>query len=540
MAPVTNFLASSLALLSSTAFAANPIKVQEQEFIDTKTDERFVIVGVDYQPGGSAAVGTGNGDPLSNAGECRRDAALMQNMGVNTIRSYNLNPDLNHDECASIFNSVGIYMIIDVNSPLEGGYINRDDPSSTYNSEYLKRVFTVIEGFNSYPNTLGFFAGNEIINDLATASENPQYIRAVQRDMKQYIAQNADREIPVGYSAADVRDVLEDTWAYLQCDNSNNGDSDSRSDFFGLNSYSWCGGDATFQSSGYDDLVSMFSNTTIPVFFSEYGCIEVTPRVFDEVQALYGPKMTVLSGGLVYEWTQEDNGYGLVNTTSDGDAQLTTDFENLSSQYAKLNTTLLQSQNDTATSLEAPQCDASLISSDSFSTTFDIPSQPDGVADLISNGVDNAPSGSIVSVTQTSVDATVYATGGGKISGLQINPVEGANAPGSGGDGDGSGLSTGAAPSGTSTSSSGGNGGSSSSLTSSGSEASNTSGGSSTSGGSGGSSMSTGSGSSDSTATSSGSAASSTEAEGSAYRVDGKMASSAGLAAAIGAVAFAL
>ncbi|KAI7093531.1 hypothetical protein KC316_g21654, partial [Hortaea werneckii] len=72
MAPITNFLASSLALLSSTALAANPIKVQEQEFIDTKTDERFVIVGVDYQPGGSAAVGTGNGDPLSNADECRR------------------------------------------------------------------------------------------------------------------------------------------------------------------------------------------------------------------------------------------------------------------------------------------------------------------------------------------------------------------------------------------------------------------------------------------------------------------------------------
>ncbi|KAI7296650.1 hypothetical protein KC315_g18698, partial [Hortaea werneckii] len=216
------------------------------------------------------------------------------------------------------------------------------------------------------------------------------------------------------------------------------------------------------------------------------------------------------------------------------------DFENLSSQYAKLNTTLLQSQNDTATSLEAPQCDASLISSDSFSTTFDIPSQPDGVADLISNGVDNAPSGSIVSVTQTSVDATVYATGGGKISGLQINPVEGANAPGSGGNGGGSGLSTGAAPSGTSSSSSGGNGGSSSTRTSSGSEASNTSGGSSSSGGSGGSSMSTGSGSSDSTATSSGSAASSTESEGTGFRVDGKMASSAGLAAAIGAAAFAL
>jgi hypothetical protein len=36
-----------------------------------------------------------------------RDAALMQVLGVNAIRVYNLDPDVNHDECASIFNAVG-------------------------------------------------------------------------------------------------------------------------------------------------------------------------------------------------------------------------------------------------------------------------------------------------------------------------------------------------------------------------------------------------------------------------------------------------
>jgi len=38
--------------------------------------------------------------------------------------------------------------------------------------------------------------------------------------------------------------------------------------FFGLNSYSWCG-NATFVSSTYNQLVADFANTTIPVFFSE-------------------------------------------------------------------------------------------------------------------------------------------------------------------------------------------------------------------------------------------------------------------------------
>jgi hypothetical protein len=90
-------------------------------------------------------------------------------------------------------------------------------------------------------------------------------IQAVQRDLKKYIAKHSSRKIPVGYSAADVRDILQDTWAYLQC---NNKDDGSSSDFFGLNSYSWCGGDATFQTSGYVDLVTMFNQSAIPVFVS--------------------------------------------------------------------------------------------------------------------------------------------------------------------------------------------------------------------------------------------------------------------------------
>ena len=58
-----------------------------------------------YQPGGSQAFGMGS-DPLSNGTLCLRDAALMQSLGINAIRTYNVDPTLNHDECASIFNAV--------------------------------------------------------------------------------------------------------------------------------------------------------------------------------------------------------------------------------------------------------------------------------------------------------------------------------------------------------------------------------------------------------------------------------------------------
>jgi hypothetical protein len=50
---------------------------------------------------------------------------------------------------------------------------------------------------------------------------------------------------------------------------------------------------------------------------SEYGCITNT-RTFQEVAALYSSEMTsVFSGGLVYEYSNEGNGYGLVSISGD-------------------------------------------------------------------------------------------------------------------------------------------------------------------------------------------------------------------------------
>ncbi|KAK6440747.1 Glycolipid anchored surface protein 4 precursor [Oleoguttula sp. CCFEE 5521] len=433
MASIPGMLALALSATFLSVHALNPIIVQEQEFIDSVTNQRFMVLGVDYQPGGQGAYNPVNtADPLSNGTICLRDAALMQNLGVNTIRSYNVDPALSHDECASIFNMAGIYMILDVNSPLGGQSIDRADPASTYNTAYLSHIFGVVEAFKSYPNTLGFFAGNEIINSNTTATQNPQYIRAVQRDLKNYISAHASRPIPVGYSAADIREVLQDTWAYLQCDNSANGTDISRSDFFGLNSYSWCGSGSSFQTSGYDQLVAIFSNTTIPVFFSEYGCNDPQPRVFDEVTTLYGPEMTVMSGGLVYEWTQETANYGIITTFPNDSAQLRGDYDALEGKYSQLNLTLIESRNSTATNLQPPKCNSNLISADGFSTNFDIPSAPDGADALIAAGISTPPTGSIVFVTQTAVQVQVLASNGAMISGLSITSASGANKPGDG------------------------------------------------------------------------------------------------------------
>ena len=121
-----------------------------------------------YQPGGSSGFKPDSGiDPLSNGTQCLRDAALMQMLGINAIRVYNVDPDLNHDMCASIFNAVGIYMIIDVNSPLGGeSLVPGEQLEGSYNAGYLQHIFSVVEAFHDYQNVLGFFSGNEDMNDI--------------------------------------------------------------------------------------------------------------------------------------------------------------------------------------------------------------------------------------------------------------------------------------------------------------------------------------------------------------------------------------
>jgi hypothetical protein len=75
----------------------------------------------------------------------------------------------------SIFNAAGIYVIVDVNSPFQS--INRDEPWTTYDIDYLNYIFSAVEAFKGYPNTLAFFAANEVINSDNTSTVDPPYIR---------------------------------------------------------------------------------------------------------------------------------------------------------------------------------------------------------------------------------------------------------------------------------------------------------------------------------------------------------------------------
>jgi len=298
------------------------------------TGQPFWIKGIDYQPGGSSVFKAGS-DPLSDADACARDVYLFQQLGINTIRVYSVDPTVNHDDCMTMLAEAGIYLILDVNTPIDGQHLNNQEPWTTYTHDYLEHIFSVMEVFAGYDNTLAFLAGNEVIFDTTSAKTSPNYVKAVVRDMKGYLTNHVAREIPVGYSNADDLRFRTSLAAYLQCGNV------GYIDFFGVNSYQWCG-KQTFTSAGYDQLVDAYQNYSLPVFFTEYGCNKVTPRLFEEVAAMYSDQMTgVFSGGLAYEYTQETNKFGLVQLSSNGDAKTIDDYKTLQGQFSKVDVTKL-------------------------------------------------------------------------------------------------------------------------------------------------------------------------------------------------------
>lgn len=393
-----------LITLALAVSALNPIAVRDNVFYDTATGKRFFMVGVDYQPGGASAVQAGS-DPLSDIEICRRDVYLFQQLRVNTVRVYSVDNELNHDACMSLYDAAGIYLILDVNSPIEGQHLNRDEPWTTYNSIYGEHVFRTIEAFGGYRNTLGFFSGNELINSDRSAFASSPYIKAITRDMKAYIRKHLTRPIPVGYSAADDTKYRIETATYMSCGT----ESEGLSDFYSINSYQWCG-QQTISSSGYDVLISQFSNFTLPLFFSEYGCNEVKPRTFGEVAAIYGSQMTPsFSGGLVYEFTQETNQYGLVQLT-DGTARILPDFVALQSQHARISalpTAIPASQ------VAAPTCPPP-SSYQYLNGSLTIPSLPE-IEVLIQSGVNRAP-GTITSAALTAATLVVQDVSGNAIA----------------------------------------------------------------------------------------------------------------------------
>ena len=311
---------AGLSLFASPAAAAttvDPIVIKGNHFFYKTNGTQFFIKGVAYQQdvgGNSSSSDTSNThftDPLGDSAGCDRDVPLIGDLNTNTIRVYAIDTTKDHSYCMQKLADRGIYLIADLSAPNIS--INRGSPE--WNIELYNRYTSVIDTLANYTNVIGFFAGNEVANNASNV-DSIAFVKAAARDMKAYIkSKNLGRDLYVGYAADDDSNIRTNIEDYLNCGPT----ADDNVDFFGYNIYSWCdattGPEPTFQSSGYADRTKELDGYSIPAFFAEYGCntpdLNGGQRDFSETKALFSDNMTgVWSGGIVYEYFQEENKFG--------------------------------------------------------------------------------------------------------------------------------------------------------------------------------------------------------------------------------------
>ncbi|KAA8623640.1 13-beta-glucanosyltransferase [Pyrenophora tritici-repentis] len=285
---------SLLAGLSAVVSAVPTIEVKGSKLF-TSEGNQFYVKGIAYQliPD----------DPLIDATQCGLDSALMKTLGANSIRVYHVDPDADHTECMKTFADAGIYLWVDLDT--FDTQVEQNTPR--WETDQRDAFAKVMDAFEQFDNVAGFFIGNEAIT-TANGSVTAPYIKAATRDMKAYRDKKGYRNIPIGYSAADIASLRPMLQNYLACGTN----ADDRLDFFSLNAYSWCG-QSTYEQSGYNMLEKNSEDLHIPIFMSETGCNTVRPRDFADQNALFGEMADVWSGSIVYEWIEEMNNYGIIS-----------------------------------------------------------------------------------------------------------------------------------------------------------------------------------------------------------------------------------
>jgi hypothetical protein len=293
-----------------------------------------------------------------------------------------------------------------------------------------------MDAFATYDNTLGYFVGNEVIA-LNNQSLAAPYVKAAARDLKAYRNSKGYRDIPVGYSAADIAELRPMLQNYLACGSN----ASEAIDMFGLNAYEWCG-NSDLQTSGYATLNLYAQDYSVPIFFSETGCNTVRPRTFEDQTAIFGSAMNNLwSGAIIYEWIEEANNYGLISYGPNVSATVVAsdivggysimgtptpvapDFSNLQKQWATLTPTGVASSDYNTASITPPACPSSTAGGWLVDGDVKLPSVGQ-TQQLAATGASSSfasstgtPTGSAATPTSTKKGA---ANGGKEITGMSI------------------------------------------------------------------------------------------------------------------------
>ncbi|KAK8005417.1 glycoside hydrolase family 72 protein [Apiospora arundinis] len=333
-----------LSQLANGATTLSPISIKGRRLYKSNGDE-FFAKGITY----TLAYDNKVRDRLADPKQCEIDAKLMADMGVNTVRVYEVDAQWSHDGCMEAFDKQGIYIWIELDSALTVIDAETPDWTMTMYDDWTSKI----DEFAKYSNVLAFGVSSDSINYSYYGKSAP-YIRAAVRDMKAFRDARGYRHIPIAYSQWDSSYLKKTAVDYLTC-----GEYADSIDLFGLNLFYSCGEDLPL-------MYHEFVEAQIPVLLSEIGCYDTEEsRNFSEIADTLGlgskgaNYLDVFSGGIVYDWPDDTASWGVVqypDSSFTGTPTLLSHYTNLASIFRSASPTGTAASSYDVTTSSAPAC----------------------------------------------------------------------------------------------------------------------------------------------------------------------------------------
>jgi hypothetical protein len=319
-------------MVSTAETRLNPLEIKGYKFFDSGTGDEVVIHGIDYYPRPNFGKLDHNSlDYYTNKHRdlWERDIPYFQELGVNAIRLYAVDPSKNHDAFMCALEAAGIYVIVALAHDCPTCAVTRDQAPDCYPPKLKEQGMAVINAFSKYSNTLAFSGGNEV-NHYAPGG-SPEWNAPCQkkfiRDMREYVDSCSSsfnmRKIPIGLVSADSD--RDENAMYYNCQ----GDPDDEyeyAEWYGLNSYVMCDAKAEEykDAPGLRLMQQSFASFhySIPVLMTEFGCLSEDFPIIDGYEGqrnflqakwmLHEPELReVFAGGFAFEYSMERANAGI-------------------------------------------------------------------------------------------------------------------------------------------------------------------------------------------------------------------------------------
>jgi 1,3-beta-glucanosyltransferase GAS1 len=272
--------------------------VKGSKFFYSSNNTQFFVRGIWYSIANKfSSDATLHIDPLADDGSCARDIPHLLQLGINTIMVFNLNIEGDHSACLELLKKAGIYVLAELSSNglqfRVNGEINHRN-----NRVLLEHHAKIITSLQKHSNVLGIFIS--LFDTSVTNIQNIAVIKAIIRDLKEYIKGKGYRSIPIGALGFDHHKSISVS-EYMCC-----GSSEHAADFYSLYYTSsptkphpaWC----VNSTAALNELAESYRDFPKPVILS-YGCDYRVSHRFDEVSYIYSERMaTIFSGAIADEW----------------------------------------------------------------------------------------------------------------------------------------------------------------------------------------------------------------------------------------------